>query len=168
MSADRTTSWFVTARNHRKRGKVSFRRVSRARRLNIASAFYSRSMHNLLIRQLQDFVSGGGELRLLTSVMNYFNDPDDLRQLQQLIPGLDLRIFYPPSRGEERDFSVDPPPFHLKCYLFEKREGVNSPTSNFATGLPSRPRARPSGNRDREGGSRSATPETGVRLRRTA
>ena len=100
-----------------------------ARRLNVASAFYSRSMHNLLIRQQQDFVSRGGELRLLTSVTNYFNNPDDLRQLQRLIPGLDLRIFYPPNRGEERDFTVDPPPFHLKCCLFENGRGTTRSSS---------------------------------------
>ncbi|GAF97208.1 unnamed protein product, partial [marine sediment metagenome] len=39
---------------------------------------------------------------------------------------MDLRIFYRTVKGGERDSTVSPPPFHLKCYLFEKPNGVNS------------------------------------------
>ena len=93
---------------------------------NVATAFYSAGMHNLLIDTLIGFTKRGGRIRLLTSIMNHFNNPDDLAILQKLVPRVELRIFYPAVRNGDRDFTVPPPPFHLKCYLFEKPNGVNS------------------------------------------
>ncbi len=100
--------------------------MAQADTCSIASAFYSAGMHNLLIETLKDFVNRGGKLRLLTSMMNYFNKPDDLNLLQTLVPDLELKIFYPSGNGNGEEITVNPPPFHLKCYLFEKPNTVNS------------------------------------------
>jgi superfamily II DNA or RNA helicase/predicted house-cleaning noncanonical NTP pyrophosphatase (MazG superfamily) len=91
-----------------------------AAELHMASAFCTRGMLNLLLKHLLRFSDRGGRIRLLTSVMDNFNNPDDLELLCDHLPNLELRIFYPPSIGSERDFTVPPPPFHLKCFLFEK------------------------------------------------
>ncbi|HEC62509.1 MAG TPA: restriction endonuclease subunit R [bacterium] len=97
-----------------------------SRVLNIASAFCTRSMLNLFVDPFLSFSARGGRIRLLTSVMNNFNNLEDLEQFCANIPNMELRIFYPASSGDRRDFSVAPPPFHLKCYLFEKESGYHS------------------------------------------
>jgi len=94
--------------------------------LHIASAFCTRSMLNLFVDPFLSFSARGGHLRLLTSVMNNFNNLEDLEQFCSIVPNMKLRIFYPASSGDRRDFSVAPPPFHLKCYLFEKESGDHS------------------------------------------
>jgi len=91
----------------------------------IASAFCTRGMLNLLMDPLSRFVRRGRKLRLLTSVMDDFNDPDDLRHVKDRIPELDIRVYYPLSDGM-RNFRKAPPPFHLKCFLFEKLDGAHA------------------------------------------
>ncbi len=97
-----------------------------ATKANLISAFVSRGMLNLLLDPLAEFVDRGGKLRLLTSVMNDFNNPDDLIHLQSLVPGLDMRIYYPFTDDGCQDYRSPPPPFHVKCYLFEKPDGCHS------------------------------------------
>jgi len=102
------------------------RELEGSRVLHIASAFCTRSMLNQFVNPFLSFSTRGGRLRLLTSVMNNFNNLDDLEQFCAIVPNMELRIFYPASSGDRRDFSVAPPPFHLKCYLFEKESGYHS------------------------------------------
>ncbi|KAF1080673.1 MAG: hypothetical protein GQF41_3083 [Candidatus Rifleibacterium amylolyticum] len=92
----------------------------------IASAFLTRGMINLLKRPLEDFLSRGGSLQLLTSTMNDFNNPEDLLHIQSLHPGLQLKVFYPASDDRIDRFSQVPPAFHLKCFLFKKADDRNS------------------------------------------
>jgi superfamily II DNA or RNA helicase/HKD family nuclease len=106
--------------------KVIKRELQQADTVWLASAFCSRGMLNLLMNPLEEFAARGGNLQLLTSVMGNFNNPDDLLHIQDTIPGLELKVFYPPVDGGACDFSKEPPPFHVKCYLFEKDPGQQS------------------------------------------
>lgn len=92
----------------------------------IASAFLTRGLINLLKRPIDEFLARGGKLTLLTSIMNDFNNPDDLLHIKATHPGLQLKIFYPLENLSENAFSNAPPPFHLKCFLFTKQDARNS------------------------------------------
>ncbi|MBF0240353.1 MAG: DEAD/DEAH box helicase family protein [SAR324 cluster bacterium] len=88
-----------------------------------ASAFCTRSLINRMIQPLKRFLESGGEFFFLTSVMNHFNHPDDLLHLhQELHPG-HLRVYYPEEAEPSKRFIREPPPFHLKCFLFRKKDG---------------------------------------------
>ena len=89
----------------------------------IATAFCTRAMLNVLLRPFDQFLARGGELYLLTSVMNHFNDPDDLLHLRGELPDCRLRIFYPGQGDGAQRFLAAPAPFHLKCFLFHKQDG---------------------------------------------
>jgi superfamily II DNA or RNA helicase/predicted house-cleaning noncanonical NTP pyrophosphatase (MazG superfamily) len=97
-----------------------------AEALHVASAFYSRGMLNLLLNPFLDFVKRGGKLRLLSSVMGNFNNPYDFIHLSTQIPEIEIRIFYPLNENGNPDFSQQPPPFHIKSFLFEKPTGLHS------------------------------------------
>lgn len=102
------------------------RELADADALHIASAFYARGMLNLLLDPFLEFVRRGGKLRLLTSVMGNFNNPNDFVHLTSRIPEIDIRIFYPLSEKGVADFTQEPPPFHVKSFLFEKPTGMHS------------------------------------------
>lgn len=102
------------------------RELTDADALHIASAFYSRGMLNLLLDPFLEFTARGGRLRLLTSVMGNFNNPHDLVHLRSLIPTIDIRIFYPLNDTGMADFTREPPPFHVKSFLFERPTGLHS------------------------------------------
>ncbi|UFS72055.1 DEAD/DEAH box helicase family protein [Geomonas sp. RF6] len=102
------------------------RELAEAEALHIASAFYSRGMLNLLLDPFRDFLERGGRLRLLTSVMGNFNNPLDLQHLATQLPRIDIRIFYPLGEAGAADFNQEPPPFHIKSFLFEKPHGTHS------------------------------------------
>ena len=102
------------------------RELADADALHIASAFYARGMLNLLLDPFQAFVRRGGKLRLLTSVMGNFNNPHDLVHLSSLIPQIDIRIFYPLNEKGMADYTQEPPPFHVKSFLFEKPTKLHS------------------------------------------
>ena len=104
-----------------------FRRELRASRTcRVATAFCTRAMLNVLLRPFEDFLACGGELSLLTSVMNNFNNPDDLLHLRHELPACRLRIYYPGQGDGPQRFTTVPAPFHLKCFLFEKNDGHNA------------------------------------------
>lgn len=102
------------------------RELADASELHIASAFYSPGILNLLLDPFLRFLQRGGKLRLLTSVMGNFNNPHHLQHLQTMLPTLDIRIFYPLTSSGEADFTSEPPPFHIKGFLFEKPTGQHS------------------------------------------
>jgi len=102
------------------------RELADADALHIASAFYARGMLNMLLDSFQAFVRRGGKLRLLTSVMGNFNNPHDLLHLSSLIPQIDIRIFYPLNEKGVADYTQEPPPFHVKSFLFEKPTALHS------------------------------------------
>lgn len=91
---------------------------------SIATAFLTRGMLNLLKQPIERFLAKGGKLKILTSIMNCFNDPDDLKHIESLFPDIELRIFYPETDGKA--FNRPPPAFHIKCFLFTKSDGHNS------------------------------------------
>lgn len=95
--------------------------------LDIATAFYSRGIINLIQDPFNNFLSQSPDhhIRMLTSVMNNFNNPDDLRHLKSSIPNLELKVFYPPIKNVQ-DYSLNPPPFHVKCYMFSKENQNHS------------------------------------------
>ena len=102
------------------------RELEDATTLSIASAFYGRGMLNLLLDPFLKFVQRGGQLRLLTSIMGNFNNPNDLKHLSEQIPNLPIRIFYPLDEHGHADFTQAPPPFHVKSFLFEKATGQHA------------------------------------------
>ena len=102
------------------------RELEDATTLSIASAFYGRGMLNLLLDPFLKFVQRGGQLRLLTSIMGNFNNPNDLKHLSEQIPNLPIRIFYPLNEHGHADFTQAPPPFHVKSFLFEKATGQHA------------------------------------------
>ncbi|MDD3147462.1 MAG: DEAD/DEAH box helicase family protein [Candidatus Riflebacteria bacterium] len=93
---------------------------------SIASAFLTRGLINLLKRPIEEFLARGGKLSLLTSIMNDFNNPEDLLHIKATHPSLQLKIFYPLENSGEKGFTDAPPPFHLKCFLFTKQDARNS------------------------------------------
>ncbi len=93
---------------------------------SIASAFLTRGLINLLKRPIEEFLARGGKLSLLTSIMNDFNNPDDLLHIKATHPSLQLKIFYPLENNGAAGFTDAPPPFHLKCFLFTKQDARNS------------------------------------------
>ncbi|MHA2246293.1 MAG: DEAD/DEAH box helicase family protein [Candidatus Hodarchaeales archaeon] len=108
--------------------------LQEAKEFYIASAFCTRSIINLLIEPLTLF-SKHGKIKLLTSIMNNFNNPDDLLHLRDNLPNLELKIFYPENSNRTGFHSLNPPPFHLKCYLFnkpnEEKNSIIIGSSNF-------------------------------------
>ncbi|MEW6712143.1 MAG: hypothetical protein AB1403_20150, partial [Candidatus Riflebacteria bacterium] len=104
---------------------------------HIASAFLTRNLLNLLKRPFEEFLARGGKLTILTSIMNDFNNPDDLLHIKATHPDLQLKIFYPLENLTGSGFKSAPPSFHLKCFLFTKPDARNSliiGSSNMTTG----------------------------------
>ena len=113
------------------------RELADSRHCRIATAFCSRAMLNQLLRPFETFLERGGRLQILTSVMNHFNNPDDLLHLCRQLHECELRIFYPGHEPPAARFAQPPPPFHLKSFLFEKRDDRHSlivGSSNLTTG----------------------------------
>ncbi|VBB41598.1 Type III restriction protein res subunit [uncultured Desulfatiglans sp.] len=88
----------------------------------IASAFSSPSAVNLLLTGFERFVASGGRLRLLLSTMGNVTRPEYLSHIERLLPGGEVRVFHPP----QMPFDRVPPDFHVKAYLFKRRDGVGS------------------------------------------
>ncbi|MHC1744018.1 MAG: DEAD/DEAH box helicase family protein [Syntrophobacteraceae bacterium] len=96
----------------------------------IASAFYSPGVMNLLTRDFNDFVGNGHSLHVILSTMGNITRPEHLNHLQDVVPGIQLRVYHP----QGIPFDRDPPNFHLKIYLFRHRNGSGSlliGSSNF-------------------------------------
>lgn len=102
------------------------RELRNSQTCKIATAFCTRAMLNVLMRPFEEFLARGGELSLLTSVMNNFNNPDDLLHLREELPDCRMRIYYPGEGQGAQRFAAAPSPFHLKCFLFQKRDGRNA------------------------------------------
>jgi predicted house-cleaning noncanonical NTP pyrophosphatase (MazG superfamily)/HKD family nuclease len=113
------------------------RELGNSRHCRIATAFYTRGMLNQLMRPFDGFLEQGGQLQILTSVMNNFNNPDDLVHLRRELPQCEIHIYYPGHGDGEERFASLPRPFHLKSFLFEKLDGQHSlivGSSNLTTG----------------------------------
>ncbi len=102
------------------------RELEDADALYIASAFYSRSMLNLLLDPFLKFIERGGEIKLLTSIMGNFNNPNDLKHLSEQLDDIKVKIFYPLNELGKADFNQTPPPFHVKSFLFTKTTGQHA------------------------------------------
>ena len=102
------------------------RELEDADALYIASAFYSRSMLNLLLDPFSKFLRRGGKIKLLTSIMGNFNNPNDLKHLSEQLADIKVKIFYPLNEQGNPDFNQAPPPFHVKSFLFVKTTGQHA------------------------------------------
>jgi len=96
--------------------------LTRSRDAWIASAFYSPAILNLLIRDFSHFVERGNSLHVLLSTMGNINRPEHLAHLQNVLPGVLVRVFHPP----EVPLDQSPPNFHPKIYLFRHFDGNGS------------------------------------------
>jgi len=104
--------------------------LQRSDRAWIASAFYSPAVINIFLPEFSSFLERGGAIRMLLSTMGNITKPDHLMHLKEQVPGLEVKVYHPPGIPAE----CDPPPFHLKVYLFSRREGKGSViigSSNF-------------------------------------
>ncbi len=102
------------------------RELANSRHCRIATAFCTRAMLNQLVRPFEAFLARGGRLQILTSVMNNFNNPDDLIHLRGQLEQSEVRIFYPGTEDPLDRFARPPAPFHLKSFLFEKLDNRHS------------------------------------------
>ena len=126
QSGPQVVPCLITPNSARSLLDVIQRELANSVSCRIATAFCSRSMLNLLINSFQSFTESGGKLHLLTSIMNNFNKPDDLDHIQAHVPKMELKVFYPGDEDVPARFRTAPPPFHLKCFLFEKRDGQHA------------------------------------------
>lgn len=113
------------------------RELANSQHCRIATAFCTRGMLNQLMRPFEGFLEQGGRLQILTSVMNNFNNPDDLAHLRRELVECELRVFYPGIGDGEERFARPPAPFHLKSFLFEKpddRHSIIVGSSNLTAG----------------------------------
>jgi superfamily II DNA or RNA helicase/HKD family nuclease/predicted house-cleaning noncanonical NTP pyrophosphatase (MazG superfamily)/SOS-response transcriptional repressor LexA len=113
------------------------RELGNSRHCRIATAFCTRAMLNQLLRPFEAFLQRGGRLQILTSVMNNFNNPDDLVHLRGQLEQSEVRVFYPGTEDPPDRFVRPPAPFHLKSFLFEKLDDRHSlivGSSNLTTG----------------------------------
>jgi len=102
------------------------RELTTSRHCRIASAFCTRGMLNQLVRPFESFLERGGRLQILTSVMNNFNNPDDLVHLCRHLSKCEVRVYYPGQGDTDDRFAQPPPPFHLKSFLFDKLDDRHS------------------------------------------
>jgi superfamily II DNA or RNA helicase/predicted house-cleaning noncanonical NTP pyrophosphatase (MazG superfamily)/HKD family nuclease/SOS-response transcriptional repressor LexA len=113
------------------------RELANSRHCRIATGFCTRAMLNQLLRPFEAFLERGGRLQILTSVMNNFNNPDDLVHLRCQLEQSEVRVFYPGNESPPDRFARQPAPFHLKSFLFEKLDNRHSlivGSSNLTTG----------------------------------
>ena len=97
----------------------------------IASAFYTPGITNLLVSSFERFIGLGGNLRILLSTMGNITRPEYFIHLREFIPEAEIKVFHP--RGIP--FEESPPDFHVKVYLFFRRNGNGSMligSSNFS------------------------------------
>lgn len=73
----------------------------------IISAFIGTGLHNMLIRQVEQAVAEGKQVKILTSTMGNFNRPDVLKSFQN--SATELRIYSNSSKKGS---------FHVKSYIF--------------------------------------------------
>lgn len=96
----------------------------------IASAFYTPGITNLLVSSFERFIDLGGNLRILLTTMGNITRPEYFSHLREFIPGAKIKVFHPKGIP----FEKSPPEFHVKVYLFFRRNGYGSMligSSNF-------------------------------------
>lgn len=93
--------------------------------VRIASAFLSASETNPLIRPLERLCAAGGTVRVLTSLMGFFNRPDTLLAFLHWGDNLSLRLYVDDPLDVSEVFAAGFPAFHAKTLLFEKRRLPN-------------------------------------------
>jgi len=86
--------------------------LDRAQSADWAVAFVQRSGLDLVYGHLQDLLSRGGRVRVLTGDYLDITDPDALAQLLDLGDGIDLRVFEAGNTS-----------FHPKVYIFQQATG---------------------------------------------
>lgn len=69
------------------------RSLNTAQDVSVATAFLNASATNPLILPLQRLLARGGRVRLLTSLMNWFNRPEALNAFASMHPNLELRVY---------------------------------------------------------------------------
>lgn len=106
--------------------------IARSKALFIASAFFSPAVMNLMLRDFMDFVNRGYDLRIILSTMGNMIPPEHLIHLKNIIHQIGLRIYHP----ADIPYEEDPPDFHVKVYLFQRRDRTGAfliGSSNFTS-----------------------------------
>ncbi len=96
------------------------RHLSGATAVRIASAFLSPSDTNPLIQPLRELTAKEVPIRVLTSVMGFFNSPDALTEFLKWAPSLELRLYHENQSSPDELLSGRARGFHAKTILIEK------------------------------------------------
>ena len=101
------------------------RHIEESSTVRIATAFLSASDTNPLIRPLERLCAGGGQVKVLTSLMGFFNRPDTLLAFLRWGNNLSLRLYVDNPADVTGLFAAGFPAFHAKTLLFEKTQLPN-------------------------------------------
>ena len=115
----------VTSDSNPPLGQRLVRHLSGASAVRIASAFLSASDTNPLIQPLRELTARGVPIRVLTSVMGFFNSPDALSVFLNWAPALQLRLYHENPSFPEELLSGRTRGFHAKTILIEKDSEPN-------------------------------------------
>jgi superfamily II DNA or RNA helicase len=105
--------------------KTLIAHLEMASSIRIASAFLSALDTNPIVRPLREAAEGGLPVRILTSVMGFFNRPDALRAFRDLGGSAELRLYLGPAGEPEDLLRSAGRGFHAKTILAEKQNGRN-------------------------------------------
>ncbi|MCJ8345987.1 hypothetical protein MJH12_10635, partial [bacterium] len=81
---NKTSSILLTHHSKQSMLDLVIQELETSKEVRIASAFCTRGVINLLLQPLEAFLKKGGELKILTSIMNNFNDPNDLLHIKNV------------------------------------------------------------------------------------
>lgn len=99
--------------------------IREASTVRIASAFLSPGETNPLILPLRELTSRGRPVRVLTSVMGFFNSPDALSAFLAWDGPLELRLYHEQPDQPEQLLTGRARAFHAKTLLIEKESQPN-------------------------------------------
>lgn len=97
--------------------------LQQASEVRIASAFLSAADTNPIIKSLRVITqrSVAPQVRVLTSVMGFFNRPDALRAFRDWGPGLELRLYHEHPAAPQELLAGQSRGFHAKTILIQRR-----------------------------------------------
>lgn len=124
-----TTTWkvpgLVTTDDDPALGYRLIYHLKEASAVRIATAFLSAADTNPMIQPLRELTESGVDVRLLTSVMGFFNSPDALQAFENWGPNLELRLYHENPSAPDELLSRRSRGFHAKTILIEKKGAPN-------------------------------------------